>query len=150
MKTYLFKILAGGSILLALSCDNSNTEREADKRYSDSVKQAEKQYSMDTAEQMAFRRNEEELIKENNEKIAELKAKVKDEKNAINEKYDEQLDTLYDQNSRMKQRLDGYKKQTKSDWATFKYDFNKDMDSIGKSISRFAEKNMHKIKGHSK
>jgi hypothetical protein len=135
--------------LLAIACNNNSTPSNQNAvQNPDSMRQDKTQVHIDTIEEMTFRQHEEELIKENNKKIAELRAKIKNEKKAIGEKYNEQLDTLDQENVRMETRLNGFSEQTKADWKTFKYNFNRDMDSLGKSISRFAEKNMSNDKQH--
>jgi len=140
----------GSIVLLSVSCNNPQVSNQNITQNSDSIKQDNTRVYVDTTEQMAYTRQEEELIRENNNKIAELKLKIKDEKKAIGKNYNEQLDTLNQENTRMETRLNNFKKETKSDWVTFKYNFNKDMDSLGKSISRFAEKNMHHINKETK
>jgi hypothetical protein len=148
MKTSFLKLSGCSFILLAMACNNNpQTVDQSPIQKPDSAVQDRTNVSnVDTTEQMAFIRHEEELINENNNKITELKTKIKNEKKAIAREYNEQLDTLHERNERMEQRLNKIKEQGKKDWANFKHDFNKDMDSLGKSISRFAEKNMAKNK----
>lgn len=144
MKTKPFSILIGGAItLLTISCHNStNPNNPATTQNPDSMRQDKTRVYVDTAEETTFKQHEETLIKENDKKIAELKEKIKKEKREAKRGYDEQLDTLKAENSRMETRLDKLGQETRSDWETFKYNFNRDMDSLGSSISRFAERNM--------
>ena len=136
-------------LLVAIACNNNSTPSDQNAaQNSDSMRQDKTQVHIDTTEEITFRQHEEELIKENNEKIAELKTKIKNERKAVAAKYNEQLDTLDQKNARMETRLKGFSEQSKADWETFRYNFNRDMDSLGKSISRFAERNMSNDKQH--
>jgi len=131
--------------LLAIGCNNSTATSSTTDTTSDSVRQDKTQVYMDTAEVTVYRRNEEDMIRKNDEKIVELKEKVREEKRAeAREAYNTQLDTLTQENSRLSVRLKEIGQKTKADWETFKHDFNRDMDSVGKSISRFAERNLSK------
>jgi hypothetical protein len=131
--------------LLAIGCNNSTATSSTTDTTSDSVRQDKTQVYMDTAEVSVYRRNEEDMIRKNDEKIAELKEKVREEKRAESrEEYSTQLDTLTQENSRLSIRLKEIGQKSKADWESFKHDFNKDMDSVGKSISRFAERNLSK------
>jgi uncharacterized protein HemX len=145
METNFLKVLGCSVILLGVACQNQKTVSQNDIQNSDSVRQDATQVNIDSAEQRAFRLHQEELIKENNKKIAELKAKIKKERRSIAAEYNKQLDTLDEQNTRMENRLNHIKEQTKNDWTAFQYNFNKDMDSLGKSISRLAERNISVI-----
>ena len=127
--------------LLTVACNNANTtESQAVTQNPDSMRQDKTQVYVDTLGELTFRRYEDSLIKANKEEIAHLKEKARSRNKAVVEKYNEQLDTLNQENSRMETRLHKLSRQTKSDWEVFKHDFSRDMDSIGKSISRFTEK----------
>jgi hypothetical protein len=140
----VFKVVCMGCAIIwpILGCNNNASS--SNQSNVDSVRQDKTQVHADTAEIFSFRRNEEELIRKNNENIAELKEKIRKDKTTIATTYNTQLDTLEAENSRMEQKLSKFGESTKADWESFKHDFNRNMDSIGKSISRFAEKNMSK------
>jgi|SRR6185312_3716891 len=145
MKTRLLRTASIGytMALLTVGCNNnSSNTTSAPLQNVDSVRQDKTQVFIDTAEASSYRRNEEEMIRKNNEKIAELKEEIRKEKRAVANDYNTQLDTLNQENLRMEMRLKKFSKTSKTDWESFKYDFNRDMDSLGKSISRFAERNM--------
>ena len=143
MKTRFLKGLPLGCLaaLLTMACNNANTtESQAATQNPDSMRQDKTQVYVDTLGEMTFRQHEDSLIKANREEIAHLKGMARSGKRTAVDKYNEQLDTLTQENSRMETRLHKLGRHTKSDWEVFKHDFNRDMDSIGKSISRVTEK----------
>lgn len=72
-------------------------------------------------------------IKENDKRIAELKIKMNQPGNTFDGMYRTRIEKLESKNKELKSKLKNYDgKQT--DWKTFKSDFNRDMDEIGKNI----------------
>ena len=72
-------------------------------------------------------------IKENDKRIAELKIKMNQPGNTFDGIYRTRIEKLESKNKELKSKLKNYDgKQT--DWKTFKSDFNRDMDEIGKNI----------------
>ena len=72
-------------------------------------------------------------IKENDKRIAELKIKMNQPGNTFDGMYRTRIEKLEAKNKELKSKLKNYDgKQT--DWKTFKSDFNRDMDEIGKNI----------------
>lgn len=72
-------------------------------------------------------------IKDNDKRIAELKIKMNQPGNTFDGIYRTRIEKLESKNKELKSKLKNYDgKQT--DWKTFKSDFNRDMDEIGKNI----------------
>jgi hypothetical protein len=83
-------------------------------------------------------------LRENELLIADMKDKMKSGKRESVTKYEKQLDSLDWQNSRLRTNMRMYRAEGRAKWELFKRDFNMEMDALGKSISRMAEKNMKK------
>ncbi len=90
------------------------------------------------AEYQSFRTQMELKLKENDQKIAELKAKAKSEKRDLDAAYAADLENLEKKNRELQSRVVTYKTSYADKWSSFKESFNQEMDEIGKSISRMA------------
>jgi hypothetical protein len=96
----------------------------------------------DSIEQEKYREETEATLKNNREEIVELRKNMgKGKKHPGSEKL---MDSLEMKNERLEAQLKEFKEKGEKKWQAFKYDFNKELDSLGKSISRAAEKNMRK------
>ena len=84
-----------------------------------------------------FRKESEERINKNNDKIAELKAKIANEKNEDKAKYEKKLAKFEEKNAEMKMKLEDYKYEGKGKWEIFKKDFSHSMDELGNSFKKF-------------
>ncbi len=91
------------------------------------------------AEYQSFRMQMELKLKENEQKIAELKAKAKSEKKDIDAAYEAELESLMKKNRELQSRVVTYKTSYADKWSSFKESFNQEMDEIGKSISRMSK-----------
>lgn len=146
IKNAVALIIVSASVL---AC-NSSTEKKAEK-----VEDAKEQViqatdALDKAREdsandyLAYKEASENQIKRNNEKISELKEKIRAEKAEMRKENQEALNELDHKNAKLKQRIQEYKESDKASWAAFKLSFNQDMDALGKSISALAQKNMDK------
>jgi len=87
-----------------------------------------------TAEEWTAFKNESEIkIRDNEIRIAELKAKMKKPGKVFDSMYEKKIDKLEQQNRDLRLRMDTYEK-SQSDWETFKSEFNHDMDELGKAL----------------
>jgi len=148
----LFKLTASACIAIAaLTGCNNSTEKKAENVEDAKAIVTEATSDLNAAridsanDFIRYQKASELKITENNNKIAELKAKMLAEKMEANTRYANQLDELDKKNMQLKSRIQDYKGGSKDKWDMFKLNFNKDMDDLGKSISAFAEKNMKKI-----
>ena len=73
-------------------------------------------------------------------KIAELKAALKADKAEMRLKYEKQLLAIEKKNQDLKISIADYKENDKNKWEKFKESFNRDLDSLGQSISRITIK----------
>jgi len=154
MITKILKILAIVFTItwIVVSCIHSQENKNSVAANTDTIKQDTMKKGVSgvppdiTGNEAKFIEKEEELIRENNRKIAELKQSVKNDKKAVSNDYDEQLNKLNREDSVLQANIKEYEQKGKEDWQSFKYNINKEIDSIGKSISRLAERNMSKDK----
>ena len=87
-----------------------------------------------TAEEWRLFKNESEIkIKDNEVRIAELKVQLNKPGTILDPLYVKRIDTLEEQNKGMRNRITVYEKN-QSDWESFKREFNRDMDALGKSL----------------
>jgi outer membrane murein-binding lipoprotein Lpp len=88
-----------------------------------------------TAEEWKAFKDESELrIRDNEVRIAELKVKIKKSGKDLDALYEKKIDALEQQNKDMKARIDVYERNNKSDWESFKREFNHDIDELGKAL----------------
>lgn len=98
----------------------------------------------DSAEYENYKIESEKKLKENELLIADMKDKMKSERKESMAKYKMQLDSLDAQNSLLRNNMHTYNSQGKANWEKFKKSFNKELDALGKAISKLAERNMKK------
>ncbi|MFO7657526.1 MAG: hypothetical protein R6W78_10695 [Bacteroidales bacterium] len=80
-----------------------------------------------------FQRDSEAKIRDNEVRITELNAKMKEPGVTFDEVYSKRIDNLEFQNKEMRTRLTDYEKN-QSNWESFKREFNHDMDELGKAL----------------
>jgi len=87
-----------------------------------------------TAEEWSAFKSEADLkIKSNEVRIAELTVKMNKPGELLDPLYKKRIQTLEQQNNDLRARMDAYDKN-KSDWETFKREFNHDMDELGQAL----------------
>ncbi|HEY6143200.1 MAG TPA: hypothetical protein VIV55_07180 [Flavobacterium sp.] len=88
-----------------------------------------------TAEEwQGFKDDMNEAIKKNEERIAELKLKMKKTGKSIDAEYEENIDALEQKNKDLKVKMETYKNDANADWESFKREFNHDMDEVGQAL----------------
>ena len=102
------------------------------------------QARIDSSEYVKYKADAEAKLKENKSKISELKATMKTEGKETQTQYAKMINELDQKNTEMEHRIKEFNSDSKENWETFKFDFNKQMDELGESISETAEKNMKK------
>ncbi len=117
--TFAFTGLMVATNLTAFAQDNKKTEA------------AQKE---DAEDYRKFKKEAEEKIADNKERIAELKTKKANESNEVKAKYDKKVVALEQKNNDLKKKIDSCNDSKDSKWTSFKREFNHDMDELGKSI----------------
>jgi len=102
------------------------------------------QARLDSAETANYKVETEIKLRSNDLLIADMKDKMKAEREETRARYTKSLDSLEQQNSRLRNNIKTYNSAGKENWEKFKQSFNKEMDALGKSISQLAERNMKK------
>jgi uncharacterized protein HemX len=137
-KTLISLAIVASALAVSIftSCGPANPKEQADQTQ---VKKDKEELKIDqraaTAEEWKTFKDESELkIKDNEARIAELKAKIKKSGKELDAVYEKKVDALEQQNRDLKARIDTYEKNGKSDWESFKREFNHDMDELGKAL----------------
>ncbi|MEI8049023.1 MAG: hypothetical protein WCI92_16695 [Bacteroidota bacterium] len=137
-KTILTLIIATTFISGAIFnvCSPSTPKEDAAQARVDDVKEELKDArKAATAEEWKAFKDESELkIRDNEIRIAELKTKIKKTDKELDAVYERKIDALEQQNKAMKVKIDVYEKDFKSDWESFKREFNHDMNEIGQAL----------------
>lgn len=94
---------------------------------------AEAQKVATAEEWAAFKIEANAKIKSNEARIAELTVSLNKPGKILDPIYKKKIETLEEQNRDLKARLDVYETNN-SDWETFKREFNRDMDELGKAL----------------
>lgn len=94
-----------------------------------------------TEEYRAFRREAEMEIKNNDGKIALLKAKKVNGTEQENAKYQRKVKTLEMKNDDLRKKINGSDSIKMDTWSTFKREFNHDMKQLGKAIKNIGVDN---------
>ena len=89
------------------------------------------------AEYQQFKIDENKKIQNNDNSIADFKARIAKKKKENRAQYEKKLAVLEQKNTDLKKRLVDFKDNGKDNWAAFKREFNHDMDQLGKSIKDF-------------
>jgi DNA anti-recombination protein RmuC len=81
-----------------------------------------------------FKMDAQNMITENNRKIDVFKEKIAKGKKSTREKYETKVNELERKNKDLQKRLDEFSDESGDKWASFKREFNHDMDEIGNSL----------------
>ena len=87
-----------------------------------------------------FRNESQVKIKNNEIRIDALKSKMKIAGQTYNTEFKMRIDSLEMRNKELVIRMDNYDRG-KNDWETFKLEFNRDVDRLGVSLTKFTVKN---------
>jgi hypothetical protein len=86
------------------------------------------------AEVKAYKDEQLKKIKENEDRIAELKRKRDSTKGKVDDAYDKRIEKLEASNAELKKRVITYNETDKSKWEEFKREFSHDMDELGQAL----------------
>lgn len=118
------------------SCKSSSEKVEnAGENVSDAKQDLTKAEINYTDAIQAFRKETADKIAVNDQKIAELKAKIENEKKSAREEHKKRIAELKQKNEDMKKRMDKYQDNGKEGWESFKREFDHDMDGLGKALN---------------
>lgn len=92
------------------------------------------------AEYPSYRTAAEERIKMNEERIAQLRKNIGGGGKPLDGERAKRIDELEEKNAQLRSRLYGYE-QERSDWESFKREFNRDMDEMGTAFENLGKDN---------
>jgi chromosome segregation ATPase len=144
MKKIIFytalSAIAASSILT--SCQSKEKKVEDAKEEVQEAKQELKEAQQElNTEYPTFKTDAETKIADNEKRIAELREKLnKPGKAPLDEMRKKRIDELEEKNAVLRSRLYGYEKE-RSDWETFKREFNHDMEGIGDAFKDLGKDN---------
>jgi hypothetical protein len=145
MNNINFKIALVGCMLIGLISCNSDKKEDLKEANADLKDAAVELKDSVIGSGKAFKEyitNTETVLAENDRLIDELKGKVKDSKSAIKAQYIKDVAVLEAKNAALKLKIAEAKESTNDKWDDFEADVNKEMDELGKAISKKAEENM--------
>lgn len=135
-KLSLYAICLSTSIIAISACNNSaakldNATENAAEANAD-LDEAQKEYQADVVK---YKIETAEKIAENQRLAIEYRAKASSEKKEVQEDYNRRLDELETRNNNLKISMEKYNPDDKTSWETFKTEFNRDMDELGKAFN---------------
>jgi DNA anti-recombination protein RmuC len=121
---------------VSTSCNRPSEERlkDANEKVDEERQDVNKAIDNAQVEWEKYKADAKEKIRDNDEKIAKLKDKMRDEKADAREKHQEKIAELEAKNNEMRRKIDEYKYVNDTGWQEFKREFNHDMDQLGHSI----------------
>jgi chromosome segregation ATPase len=142
-KTILQLTLTGimiGTSLTSFGQQNKKVEKERKNvaEAKDDLREAKKDSAADFQK---FKLEAETKIRENQTKIAELKAKKASDNKESKEKYDKKVAALDKKNNELKAKIEGCGNTKTSNWTAFKREFSHDMNELGHAFKDVAVNN---------
>ncbi|MES2592847.1 MAG: hypothetical protein V4608_13270 [Bacteroidota bacterium] len=148
MKTPFIKFTLLGCIAIVglTNCNNShetkveNAEQKVEEAKADVIEATVnlEEARLNSAEYVEYKEEAETKLKNNGLKIEELLNSQNKEFRSENIKF---LEDLNQKNAKLRARIQEQKEGGKNKWESFKLDFNKEMDELGRAISAMVEKN---------
>ena len=123
-------MLTAGTMFTA--CQSSGAKVENARENVEDAKQELNQALNDSIRQ--FKKESEEKINAIEKSIAEFKTKIATEKKETRVIYEKKLSELEQTNKEMKKKLEEFKDDGQEAWASFKSEFNHDMDELGNAF----------------
>ena len=153
MKRIIYTMVIATTLsigIISYSCNSPSKKaekarenvQEAQRELNETKAEAElQQQKAATAEQWkAFKSDSEIKIKENETRIAELKAKKMKPGKMLDSIYQKRIDELELKNNNLRTKISVYE-NNQSDWESFKNEFNHDIDELGKAFKDIAVDN---------
>ena len=113
-----------------------NAEENVEKA-NEALAKAKQEYLADLE---SFRKQNAAKTVSNEQMIADLKTRVAKEKEATRVAYLKRISELEQKNLEMKNKMAEYNEDGQENWQSFKTEFNRDMDELGRALTNFFEK----------
>ena len=133
-------VIVSMAFTMFISCQSSS--KKIDNAQENVTKAKEKIYQAIKDSIKQFRSVTQEKLIANEKQLAEYKIKIAKEKKANKEKYEAELARLDKKNNDLKIKLENYNEEGKEKWESFKTEFNRDMDELGKAFKDLTVKNV--------
>jgi hypothetical protein len=140
MKKVMFSMAALALMMGALVSGCTSSEQKVKNaeetliEANEALKEANADYLADMEQ---FRMDTEAKIITNDQIIAELKGRLSKMKIAVRIDAQNKIAELEEKNAQMKRRIADYKDEGRDNWYSFKNEFNRDMEALGKALSDF-------------
>jgi len=148
MKKSIYVLVASLFVAGSFISSCSSPDKKADQNVQEAkeeVKDAKQdlaQAQQDaSAEFQKFKDESNAEIDANEKRIAELRIDMKNEKREAREKDEKKIDALEKKNHELKEKLEAYHNDGKSDWREFKTEFKHDLDGLGHAFNDITVRN---------
>jgi DNA anti-recombination protein RmuC len=147
-KPILLLTMAGvvaASVLSSCQSSSNNIDNQEDKLLKEQVDVVEAKQDLNQALRDSvrqFKMEAQNAITENNRKIDDFKQKIADGNKSAREKYESKISDLESKNKELQKRLDEFNDENGEKWASFKREFNHDMDEVGNSLEDMTKDNV--------
>jgi len=138
-------VVTAGTMFTGCQSSATKVENAQDKVQDANAKVVEAKQELNQALRdsiQQFRTETETKISNNEKSIAAFKVRIAKEKKVTKAKYEKELAQLEQKNSDMKMKMDAFKEDNREQWETFKTEFSRDMDGLGKAFKNFTVKNV--------
>lgn len=125
-------VLIAGAVFTSCSGSKENVNQT-----NEDLKVEQAQYAK---EWQQFKSDAELKINDNEQKIDELKLKIKTARIDFQTKYEKEVTVLEQKNTDLKKKISEYKYEGKDKWEQFKQEFNRDIDIVGNAIKNIFTK----------
>lgn len=129
----VFYVAAVMSISILACKSAAQKETAAKQNVAEANQDLENTKEKNAADWKVFKAEAEAKILSNDQRIAELKIKANKPGSTYNSVYKNRIEKLETQNNELKSRIKNYN-SSQTDWQTFKSDFNREMDEVGKNL----------------
>lgn len=139
VASFMFVMILGG-------CQSSEKKVEnAQDKVQDAennLKEANQALNMAIRDSIRLFKSESETTISTYEKnIADIKIKIAKANKENRAAYEKNLATLEQKNTEMKRKIEAFREDENAKWASFRREFNHDMDELGKALKDFTIKN---------
>lgn len=141
MYNTFFTIL---SIFIISGCNNSarkveNAQEEVTEA-KEELDEANKEYAIEIE---IYKKDTEANVMTNQKIIDDFKLRIENEKTEVKAKYNKVIAVLEEKNNDMGKKMDDYKAEGKEQWESFKTEFSRDMDNLGKAFTDLSVDNIN-------
>jgi len=142
MKKIIFTIAIMVSMVFSMFIGCQSSSKKIDNAQENVVKANEELYQALKDSIQQFRTVTQAKLIANEKQLAEYKVKIANEKKANKIKYETELAKMVKKNNELKVKLENYNEEGDEKWESFKTEFNRDMDELGKAFKDLTVKNV--------